>query len=90
MLPSGQGYLKISAFNAGDLEQVTSLIADELAGDTLVFRIPGDRGDLSSLLYRVGEVLETNIAENDMLYSVRLNKEDYEKWGYKLEEFVVQ
>lgn len=90
MLPTGQGYLKISAFNAEDLARVTALIADELAGDTLVFRIPGDRGDLSSLLYRVGEVLETNYEENDVLYSVRLNKEDYDKWGYKLEAFVVQ
>lgn len=44
MLPTGQGYLKISAFNAEDLARVTALIADELAGDTLVFRIPGDRG----------------------------------------------
>lgn len=90
MLPSGPGYLKISAFNQEDLNRVTALIADELAGETLVFRIPGDRGDLSALLYRVGEVLETNYEENDILYSVRLNKEDYEKWGYKLTEFVVQ
>ncbi|MDF9841047.1 MULTISPECIES: GTPase HflX [unclassified Paenibacillus] len=90
MLPSGRGYLKISAFNPDDLARVTGLIADELAGDTLVFRIPGDRGDLSSLLYRVGEVQDTQYEENDVLYSVRLNKEDYEKWGYKLTEFVVQ
>lgn len=88
MLPAGPGFLKISAFNSEDLTRVTEIISDELAGDTLVFRIPGDRGDLSSLLYRVGEVLEQNYDGSDVLYNVRLNKEDYEKWSYKLAEFV--
>ncbi|MBT2288012.1 GTPase HflX [Paenibacillus albidus] len=88
MLPTGEGYLKISAFNPEDLTRVTELIEDELAGDTLTFRIPADRGDLSSLLYRVGEVLEQNVDENDVLYTVRLNKEDYLKWGYMVADFV--
>ncbi|OKP96493.1 GTPase HflX [Paenibacillus sp. P46E] len=88
MLPSGPDYLKISAFNPEDLTRITEIIAEELAGDTLTFRIPGDRGDLSSLLYRVGEVLEQSFEENDVLYNVRLNKEDYEKWSYKLAEYV--
>lgn len=88
MLPSGPGYLKISAFNPEDLNRITEVVADSLAGDTLIFRIPGDRGDLSSLLYRVGEVLEQQFDGNDVLYNVRLNKEDYAKWSYKLAEFV--
>lgn len=90
MLPSGAGYMKISAFNPDDLIRITEVIADELAGDTLNFRIPGDRGDISSLLYRVGEVLETTYDENDVIYNVRLNKEDYEKWGYMLNDFLEQ
>jgi len=90
MLPTGTGYLKISAFNPEDLTRITEIIADELAGDTLNFRIPGDRGDISSLLYRVGEVLETSYDENDVLYNVRLNKEDYDKWSYMLADFVDQ
>ncbi len=90
MLPSGPGFLKISAFNPDDLTRITEMIADELAGDTLTFRIPGDRGDLSSLLYRVGEVLEQKVDDNDVLYQVRLNKEDYGKWSYKLAEYVEQ
>ncbi|MFC6650495.1 MULTISPECIES: GTPase HflX [Paenibacillus] len=88
MLPTGEGFLKISAFNEDDLSRITEIISDQLAGDTLIFRIPGDRGDLSSLLYRVGEVLEQNYDGSDVLYNVRLNKEDYDKWSYKLAEFV--
>jgi GTPase len=88
MLPSGNGYLKVSAFNEKDLERIIEVIQDQLAGDTLVFRIPADRGDVTSLLYRVGEVLEQNFDDDDILYNVRLNKEDYEKWGYMLSEFV--
>ncbi|ETT48391.1 MULTISPECIES: GTPase HflX [unclassified Paenibacillus] len=88
MLPTGEGFLKISAFNEDDLSRITEIISDQLAGDTLIFRIPGDRGDLSSLLYRVGEVLEPDYDGSDVLYNVRLNKEDYDKWSYKLAEFV--
>lgn len=87
MLPAGEGFLKISAFDEDDLSRITLRIEDELAGDTLVFRIPADRGDLTSLLYRVGEVLEQSYEENDVLSTVRVNKEDYAKWSYKLEEF---
>lgn len=43
MLPTGPGFLKISAFNQDDLTRITEIISDELAGDTLIFRIPGDR-----------------------------------------------
>ncbi|MEK3878078.1 GTPase HflX [Paenibacillus sp. FSL M7-0420] len=88
MLPTGEGFLKISAFNEEDLSRITEIISDQLAGDTLIFRIPGDRGDMSSLLYRVGEVLEQDYDGSDVLYNVRLNKEDYDKWSYKLAEFV--
>ncbi|MEK3905034.1 GTPase HflX [Paenibacillus sp. FSL R7-0179] len=88
MLPTGEGFLKISAFNEDDLSRITEIISDQLAGDTLIFRIPGDRGDLSSLLYRVGEVLDQDYDGSDVLYNVRLNKEDYDKWSYKLAEFV--
>ncbi|BCG59539.1 GTPase HflX [Paenibacillus sp. URB8-2] len=88
MLPGGPGYLKVSAFNAEDLARIADTIQNELSGDTLSFRIPSSRGDLTSLLYRVGDVLDQSFEENDTLYSVRVNKDDYEKWGYMLTDFV--
>lgn len=50
MLPTGEGFLKISAFNEDDLSRITEIISDQLAGDTLIFRIPGDRGPFLSAL----------------------------------------
>lgn len=88
MLPAGEGYLKISAFRPEDLERIKNAIQEQLVGDTLLFRIPAERGDLSSLLYRVGEVLEQNFDGNDMLFDVRLNRDDYAKWEYMLRDFV--
>ncbi|WP_150268017.1 GTPase HflX [Paenibacillus tepidiphilus] len=90
LLPGGPGHLKISAYDTEDQERIRQTIADELAGDTLRFRIPGERGDLSALLYKVGEVLETDYEENNVLYTVRVNKEDYGKLGYKLAEYADQ
>ncbi|MNV57658.1 hypothetical protein D3C71_1500010 [compost metagenome] len=87
MLPSGPGYLKVSAFDQGDLERITDTVQSELSGDTLSFRIPPSRGDLSSLLYRVGDVLDQTFEGDDVIYTVRVNKDDYEKWGYMLSDF---
>lgn len=87
MLPSGPGYLKVSAFNQGDLDRITETVQSELSGDTLSFRIPPSRGDLSSLLYRVGDVLDQTFEGDDVIYTVRVNKDDYEKWGYMLSDF---
>ncbi|MBY9082030.1 GTPase HflX [Paenibacillus sp. HN-1] len=87
MLPSGPGYLKVSAFNQDDLERITDTVQSELSGDTLSFRIPPSRGDLSSLLYRVGDVVDQTFEGDDVIYTVRVNKDDYEKWGYMLSDF---
>lgn len=89
MLPSGERSFKISAYDDADLEHVREAIQNELTGDTLCFRIPASRGDLTSVVYRVGEVLEQSFDEEDILYQVRLNKTDYEKLGYQLEPYTV-
>lgn len=90
MLPSGDGYLKISAYDDQDLTKVRETIQERLSGGSVTFRIPADRGDLSSVVYRVGDVVEQTFDESDILYEVRINKADYEKMGYLLQDYVQQ
>lgn len=90
MLPSGDGYLKISAFNDQDLELVRQTIQDNLSGGNLKFRIPGDRGDVISVLYRIGDVLEQSFEDNDIIFDVRINRADYDKMGYQLQDYLIQ
>ncbi|KAF6575005.1 GTPase HflX [Paenibacillus sp. SEL3] len=87
MLPSGEGYLKISAFDEGDLLGIRELIQEHLSGDTLRFRIPAERGDLTSVLYRIGDVLLTEYDGNDVIYEVEIQRGEYEKYGHALSEF---
>jgi GTP-binding protein HflX len=87
MLPSGEGYLKISAFDEGDLLGIRELIQEHLSGDTLRFRIPAERGDLTSVLYRIGDVLLTEYEGNDVIYEVEIQRGEYEKYGHALSEF---
>ncbi|MGO4953001.1 GTPase HflX [Paenibacillus sp. DRB1-1] len=87
MLPSGEGYLKISAFDEGDLMRIRELIQEHLSGDTLRFRIPAERGDLTSVLYRIGDVLLTEYDGNDVIYEVEIQRGEYEKYGHALSEF---
>lgn len=90
MLPSGDGYLKISAYQDQDLAAVREAIQERLSGGNLTFRIPADRGDLNSVVYRVGDVLEQSFDETDILYEVSINKADYDKLGYMLKDYVQQ
>ena len=88
MLNSGEGYLQISAFDEADLLAIRDAIQTTLKGDTLTFRIPANRGDLVSLLYRVGEVTNQEFDGSDSLYTVLLHKADYEKEGHLLQEYI--
>ncbi|MGG4552556.1 MULTISPECIES: GTPase HflX [Paenibacillus] len=84
MLPSGKGYLKVSAFDEGDLLRIREAVQQHLYGGTFTFRIPAQRGDLASLLYRVGNVIDRSIEEDVIVYRVILNQKDYEKYGSAL------
>lgn len=87
MLPSGEGYLKISSFDEADLLRIRELVQEHLSGDTLRFRLPAERGDLTSVLYRIGDVLQTEYDGNDVIYEVEIQKGEYEKYGHVLSEF---
>ncbi|WP_055107948.1 GTPase HflX [Paenibacillus ihumii] len=87
MLPSGTGYLKVSAFDEGDLLRIREAVEQHLSGGMFIFRIPAIRGDLASLVYRVGNVIERNIEEDVIVYRVILYPKDYEKYGSALVPF---
>jgi GTP-binding protein HflX len=79
--------LRISAFNDNDLERLKLTIQDKLGSASKMFRIPADKGDLIALLYRIGEVLETDADGDDMLFQVRVNAADYTQNGYLLASY---
>ncbi|MMZ69723.1 hypothetical protein D1872_326140 [compost metagenome] len=81
--------MKISAYDEVDQLKIRERIQAELTGDTKRFRIPADRGDLTSVLYKIGDVVDTSFEENDVIYQVELQKGEYEKYGYLLEDFIV-
>lgn len=90
MLPSGPGYLKVSALDDKDLLAVKEAVQDRLSGGIFTFRIPPEDGGAMALLYRIGDVLEQKPEEHDMLYKVKVHKPDYEKWGYLLDSFLIR
>lgn len=88
MLPLDKDHIKVSALDSEDLLKIRELIQNELTGDTKRFRIPAERGDLTSVLYKIGDVVDTSFEENDVIYEVELQKGEYEKFGYMLENFI--
>ncbi|GAA0137295.1 GTPase HflX [Paenibacillus sp. YSY-4.3] len=90
MLPSGKGYLKVSALDEGDLLRIQEAVQQHLYGGTFTFRIPAQRGELASLLYRVGNVIDRSIEEDVIVYRVILNQKDYEKYGSALLPFKLE
>ncbi|MGG6311035.1 GTPase HflX [Paenibacillus macerans] len=90
MLPSGEAYLKISAFDERDLAAIREAVQRKLSGGTKSFRIPAERGDLTPVLYRVGEVVDKQMDEEDMIYEIDVNQADFVKYGYPLAPFAVR
>ncbi|MFD1175656.1 GTPase HflX [Paenibacillus puldeungensis] len=90
MLPAGEGYLKISAFSEKDLEAIRQAVQSKLSGGVRSFRIPAKRGDLTPVLYRVGDVVDKQMDEEDMIYEVNVNQVDFAKYGYRLAPFAIQ
>lgn len=84
LLATSGDYLRISAYRDEDLERVRIGIQEKLMGDRKTFRIPADKGDVISLVYRIGDVLENEVDGDDMRFQVRVNKDDFAKMGYLL------
>ncbi|PWW00669.1 GTP-binding protein HflX [Paenibacillus cellulosilyticus] len=88
LLPDGGDSLVVSAYDEADLDKLRQTIQDRLAGDTRTFVIPAERGDLIALVYRTGEVKEQDVDGDQMVLTVELNKQDFEKHARTLEPFI--
>lgn len=87
---TGGDALSISAFSDADLQTLRTAVQEKLMGDTRRFVIPAGRGDLISLVYRVGDVLEQEVdgdGEN-IRFDVRLKQNEFDKQGYVLQSFL--
>ncbi len=90
MLTAEGTYLHISAYNEADLEKVKESIQEKQSGGIKSFRIPADRGEALSLIYRIGEVVHSEVDEEHMIYRVKVNRHDYEKNGFALESYLLK
>ncbi|GAA4860610.1 GTPase HflX [Paenibacillus vulneris] len=89
MLTTEGEFLRISAYREEDLQRIGELIEARLMGECKTFRIPAEKGDMISLVYRVGEVLENEVDGGDMLLQVRVNNKEYDKLGYLLAAYAM-
>jgi GTP-binding protein HflX len=86
----GADTLVISAYVEDDLTLVRNKIQDKLTGDTVMFTLPADRGDLIALAYRSGEVVGNDISEDgeSLRLTVQVSRQAYELHGYKLQPYI--
>ncbi|GGO07410.1 GTPase HflX [Saccharibacillus kuerlensis] len=90
LLPEDEHNLRLNAYDEKDQEKLLNRLQEELTGGTVTYRIPAARGDLTSQLYKIGEVVTQEFDEEDVLYEVRLHKGEAEKYGHLLEEYKVR
>lgn len=87
LLPEDEQNLRLNAYDEQDLEKLLNRLQEELTGGTVSYRIPAARGDLSSQLYKIGEVISQEFEEENIRYEVRLHTGEAEKYAYLLEEY---
>ncbi|WP_019420435.1 GTPase HflX [Paenibacillus sp. OSY-SE] len=87
LLPQNGNHFTISAYDEADLERIRQAVQKQLVGQTVTYRIPTDRGDMIALAYRMGEVLEQGVDDDDVVMQVRLDKSQAELHGYRLDSY---
>jgi len=70
-------YVRVSAYNADDLERLKQAVQSKLETNDMVFRVPAARGDVIALLYRTGRVLEQEADGDELVVRVRMERADY-------------
>lgn len=87
LIGNDPGSLKISALRESDLQRLKSAVQEKLMGETRLYRIPAERGDLSALLYRLGEVMEQHADGDKLEYKVRVKKREFGELGHLVAAF---
>lgn len=82
--------IQVSAFSESDMDALKLAVQEKLLGDTKRFRIPAGRGDLISLVYRVGDVLDQEVDGDDIRFDVRVKQNEFDKQGYMLQAFMAR
>jgi GTP-binding protein HflX len=84
LLTTDGDYVRITAYSDTDLARLLAAVQEKLLGESRTFRVPADKGDVISLVYRIGDVIAGEVEGGDMRFKVRVNKDDYAKMGYLL------
>jgi GTP-binding protein HflX len=90
LIHADEKFLRVSAKNEAHLDQIKDLIQELLAGDTSVYRLPLDRGDLIAQIYRLGEVTEQKMDEQFIEFTLIHHQREYERYGYLLAPYLVK
>lgn len=81
-------FVRVSAYNADDMERLKRAVQSKLETDELVFCVPAARGDIIALLYRTGRVLERNAVGDDLVLRVRMERLEYVQRARSLAPFL--
>jgi GTP-binding protein HflX len=87
MLSDAGKFIKISAYSEADLERLKITIQEKAMGGMRQYRIPADKGDAISLVYRIGDVVGNEVDGDQMLFRVRVDKHEFGRLGYLLAAF---
>lgn len=92
LLASEGESIRVSAFAEADLESLKLAMQEQLTGGTKRFRVPAGRGDLISLVYRVGDVIgqEVEMDGDTIRFDVRVKQNEYDRQGYMLQAFMAE
>jgi GTP-binding protein HflX len=89
LLPQLGDSIRITAFDESDIDRLKLEIEKRAVGNRISYRIPIERGDLIALAYRVGEVLEREVEEDNVILHVQSDEKQGHAASSKLAAYEV-
>lgn len=90
LLTTSGDFVRISAYSESDLERLMDVIQRKLQGEIKHFRVPAHEGEIISHIYRVGDVLQSDVDEEHMRFEVRVHQKEFAQLSDKLAQYEVQ